>query len=183
MRYSSILLLIAATLPATGTLAQGEQDDIPAHEMGDVGELPPESEHSEGAATQDLDAALLSGTHAPPEPVQAPAAAPEPEQESPPAEPGPPEGGPISAAVLLGYGFTLNTGAAADTNALGLGLGVRAGYNFDALYLGATLLYHGGGSTDFTNVLVVDAVTANSTAELTSDLLLLALQAGYDLPL
>jgi hypothetical protein len=51
---------------------------------------------------------------------------------------------PISVGLLLGYGLTFEDGP----NPLGLGIGLRGGYNIDAIYLGARFVYYIGESEE-----------------------------------
>jgi len=51
-------------------------------------------------------------------------------------------GKPISVGLLLGYSLSLEDGP----NPFGVGLGVRGGYNLDAIFLGARFVYYLGES-------------------------------------
>lgn len=62
---------------------------------------------------------------------------------------------PISAGLLVGYGFSFEQG---DMNRLGLGFGVRGGYTFDfGIYAGAKFVYYLGGeeTTKTSNIMTV----------------------------
>jgi hypothetical protein len=65
---------------------------------------------------------------------------------------------PISAAILLGYGFNFDSSATSGINPFGFGFGVRAGYTFDFnVYAGAKFVYYLGGDRDTieSNVMIV----------------------------
>jgi hypothetical protein len=68
---------------------------------------------------------------------------------------------PISAALLLGYGFGLSSGGLSGTNPFGFGVGARAGYTFDFnVYAGAKFAYFLGGKQDTikSNVIIIGVV-------------------------
>lgn len=76
---------------------------------------------------------------------------------------------PISVSLLGGYGHTFN--AADDLNPLGVGFGVRGGYNFGALYVGMRFLFFLGDSESM------------ATAEVSASTMTVGLEGGYDLAL
>jgi hypothetical protein len=82
---------------------------------------------------------------------------------------------PISAALLLGYGFNNvnDSGVGDSVNVYGLGIGVRGGYSLaiggpGTLYVGGTFIYHLGYSKDV------------GTSSLTSRVSPLGVEGGYD---
>lgn len=80
---------------------------------------------------------------------------------------------PISVSLLGGYGRTFN--ADGNLNPLGIGFGVRGGYNFDALYVGLRFLFFLGDSESMS--------TASSSAEVSASTMAVGLEAGFDLAL
>jgi len=76
---------------------------------------------------------------------------------------------PISVALLAGYGHGFDLPL--DINPFGIGFGVRGGYNFDALYVGARFMFFLGESKELVG------------AEVSANAITLGLEAGYDLSL
>jgi hypothetical protein len=74
---------------------------------------------------------------------------------------------PISVALLGGYGHTFN--ADDDLNPLGIGFGVRGGYNIGALYLGVRFLFFLGDSETM------------AMAEVSASTMTVGLEGGLDL--
>lgn len=79
---------------------------------------------------------------------------------------------PITVGLLAGYGLDLS---GADLNPYGIGFGVRGGYSLDALYLGARFMFFLGESEDVT--------IAGETIEMSSNLMTIGAEVGYDLEL
>jgi hypothetical protein len=77
---------------------------------------------------------------------------------------------PLSMGVLFGAGFSFDhlTGS---VNPMGFGLGVRAGYNLNKLFLGGRFMYYVGDASDL------------PTGRLAMKSWLLAAEGGYDLEL
>jgi hypothetical protein len=72
---------------------------------------------------------------------------------------------PISVALLLGYGISLESGG----NLWGLGFGLRGGYNLDKIYLGARFVYYLGESQ------------STPLGDVSVNVWELGIEAGYDL--
>ena len=77
---------------------------------------------------------------------------------------------PISVSLLLGYGVSLEDGG----NPWGFGLGLRGGYNLDAIYLGARFVYYFGESESVT-------VPFAGTIETSINIWELGVEGGYDI--
>jgi hypothetical protein len=75
---------------------------------------------------------------------------------------------PISVSLLGGYGHSFN--ADDNLNPLGIGFGVRGGYNIGALYLGLRFLFFLGDSESM-------------GAEVSANTMTVGLEGGYDLAL
>jgi hypothetical protein len=73
---------------------------------------------------------------------------------------------PISAALLLGYGISLESGG----NLWGLGFGLRGGYNLDKIYLGARFVYYLGESQ------------STPLGDVSVNVWELGIEGGYDVP-
>jgi hypothetical protein len=86
----------------------------------------------------------------------------------PPAEASGPSK-PISVALLVGFGLSLEKGG----NPWGFGFGLRGGYNIDKIYLGARFVYYLGESQSVS----VPGVGAAST---TINIWELGVEGGYD---
>jgi len=78
-------------------------------------------------------------------------------------------GKPISVALLLGYGISLE-----DFNPWGLGFGLRGGYNLDKIFLGARFVYYLGGTEELPDGF-------GNTIEIDYNLWELGIEGGYDL--
>ncbi|HKU40984.1 MAG TPA: outer membrane beta-barrel protein [Polyangiales bacterium] len=76
----------------------------------------------------------------------------------------------VSAGVLLGFGIALGK----DYNPWGIGIGARAGYNIQAIYVGARFVFH-LGTTDSSVGVGLNAV------EIGYSLWELGVEAGYDM--
>ncbi len=85
---------------------------------------------------------------------------------------------PVSAALLLGYGATLDRGgpdSGKGGNGFGVGFGAAAGYDFSLFYLGARFMFFLGGAADVDDVVLsrkettlgLDAGIAFTLAQLT----------------
>jgi opacity protein-like surface antigen len=78
---------------------------------------------------------------------------------------------PISVALLVGYGVSLEDGP----NPWGLGFGARGGYNLDKIYLGARFVFYLGSSEDVS--------TGVGTIEQSINVWELGIEGGYDVAL
>jgi hypothetical protein len=85
---------------------------------------------------------------------------------------------PVSAALLLGYGATLDGGGpdgGKGSNGFGVGFGATAGYDFSLFYVGARFMFFLGGAADVGDAVVsrkettlgLDAGIAFALAQLT----------------
>jgi len=83
---------------------------------------------------------------------------------------GKPRPKPISVSLLAGYGHTFN--ADDHLNPLGVGFGVRGGYNFSALYVGMRFMFFLG-----------DTESAGGGVETSANAMTLGLELGYDIAL
>jgi hypothetical protein len=83
----------------------------------------------------------------------------------------------VSVALLLGYGLDLSD-KTGGINPYGLGFGIRGGYDITPeFYLGAQFTYFLGGSEEF------DFGGGFGSVELSYNIMLLGLEAGYNLAL
>jgi opacity protein-like surface antigen len=85
---------------------------------------------------------------------------------------------PISVALFIGYGLTLDDGidVGDNVNPYGLGFGARGGYNLDKIYLGVRFVFYLGESNDIANPL-------GGTIESSINVWELGIEGGYDLAL
>jgi hypothetical protein len=84
---------------------------------------------------------------------------------------------PISAALLLGMGFSVETGSD-DVNPWGFGLGLRGGYNLDDFFIGARFVYHLGETVEVTRF---GTLGEPRMEDVTANLLQFGVEAGYDI--
>jgi hypothetical protein len=77
---------------------------------------------------------------------------------------------PISVSLLAGYGHTFN--ADDHLNPLGVGFGVRGGYNFSALYVGLRFM-----------IFLGDSERVAAGVETSANAMTLGLELGYDVAL
>jgi len=78
---------------------------------------------------------------------------------------------PISLGLLLGYGVSLEDGA----NPLGLGFGIRGGYNLDKIFLGARFVYYLGESEN-----IPDTSLLGTSGEISFNMWDFGIEGGYD---
>lgn len=83
---------------------------------------------------------------------------------------GKPRPKPISVSLLAGYGHTFNVHD--HLNPLGVGFGVRGGYNFSALYVGMRFMFFLG-----------DTESVAAGVETSANAMTLGLELGYDIAL
>ena len=123
MRTAFLLVLSALLLPVI-TTSVSAQDMPPDPELGDTA-APDDMGGSSGELGADASAA--------------------PEEEAPAADDGKK---PISVALLVGYGLTLDDGSSVSggdsANYYGVGFGARGGYNLGKIFLGARFVYYLG---------------------------------------
>ncbi len=189
MRTLAVLALLVTMLFASPALTSAQEDEEEGEEQGDDmdalmsgdperpakepdaeeqaedEEAPPGDELGQGA---DDERPPGDEPSAPEEPVAA-----DPDADA--ASSGHPN--PLSAALLLGMGFSVETGSN-DVNPWGFGLGLRGGYNLNDFFLGARFVYHLGETVQVTRF----GTTGNQRMEdVTANLLQFGVEAGYDI--
>jgi len=188
MRTIAVLALLATTLFASPALTSAQEEeeeeqagDVDALMSGDP-ERPAKEADAEEEQAEDEEAPpgddVGQGADDERPPGDEPSAPEEPVAVDPDAEAassGHPN--PLSAALLLGMGFSVETGNN-NVNPWGFGLGLRGGYNLNDFFLGARFVYHLGETVEVTRF----GTTGQQRMEdVTANLLQFGVEAGYDI--